>query len=129
MLSFSKCKYAFGCAIMLLFFTNYWMPIQLLEPFPVLIPEKLSRIESQNEAVSVKMNRKRKILERGCSMIGILYEMSQNGTSYENLLALHSRIHDLDFPLRQVFKKIFPEFLANGRPRTQLLANERSRTL
>ena len=122
MMSFSKCKYALGCAILLLFFTNFWMPLQLFDPSTQLYKEDLSQQAPEHETVSEKMNRKRKILERGCSMIGMLYEMSQNGTSYENLLALHSKIHDLDFPLRQVFKKMFPESA------TQMLAKERPRT-
>ena len=106
---------------MLLFFTNFWMP--LFDPSTQLYKEELSQQKPEIETVSEKMDRKRKILERSCSMIGMLYEMSQNGTSYENLLALHSKIHDLDFPLRQVFKKIIPE---SG---IQILANERPRTL
>ena len=109
MLSFSKCKYAFGCVIILLISANFWMPLQLFEPIPEFIQEKTLHQEPKHETISEKMDRKRKILMRSCSMIGILYEMSQNETSYEELLALHSKIHDLDFPLRQVFKKIIPE--------------------
>ena len=123
MLSFSKCKFALGCAIILIIFANFWMPLQLFDPRAEIFRAQVSQQEPEHETVSEKMNRKRKILDRGCSMIGILYEMSQNGTSYENLLALHSKIHDLDFPLRQVFKKIIPE---SG---IQILANERPRTL
>ena len=107
---------------MLLFFTNFWMPLQLFDPSTQLYKEELSQQKPEIGTVSEKMDRKRKILERGCSMIGMLYEMSQNGTSYENLLALHSQIHDLDFPLRQVFKKISESGI-------QILANERPRTL
>ena len=98
-----------GCAILLLFFTNFWMPLQLFDPSTQLYKEDLSQQAPEHETVSEKMDRKRKILERGCSMIGTLYEMTQNGTSYERLLALHSRIHDLDIPLSQVFKKMIPE--------------------
>ena len=36
------------------------------------------------------MNRKRKILGRGCSMIATLFKMSQNGISYEDLLTWHA---------------------------------------
>ena len=86
MLSFSKCKYAFGCAFIMMISANFWM--QLFETMPELIPEKLSQQKPENESVSEKMDRKRKILERSCSMIGILFEMSQNGTSYEELLSL-----------------------------------------
>ena len=86
MLSFSKCKYAFGCAFIMMISANFWM--QLFETMPELIPEKLSQQKPENESVSEKMDRKRKILERGCSMIGILFEMSHNGTSYEELLSL-----------------------------------------
>ena len=88
---------------------NFWatIPSKLYRPSSGFYQEHMSQKELQNETVSEKMDRKRKILERGCSMIAILYEMSQNGTSYETLLAWHARIHDLEYPLRQVFKMIF----------------------
>ena len=54
---------------------------------------------SQHLEVSEKMELKRKILERGCSMMHSLFEMSQNGTSYEDLFTWHTRIHDLNYPL------------------------------
>ena len=66
---------------------------------------------SENSEISEKMERKRKILERGCSMMHSLFEMSQNGTSYEDLLTWHSRIHDLNYPLadhRAPNEKCFP---------------------
>ena len=55
--------------------------------------------KSEKLEISEKMERKRRILERGCSMVHSLFEMSQNGTSYEDLLTWHSRIHDLSYPL------------------------------
>ena len=61
--------------------------------------------------ISEKMERKRKILERGCSMVHSLFEMSQNGTSFEDLLTWHTRIHDLSYPLanhRAPSEKCFP---------------------
>ena len=76
----------------------------------VQIEEKNSE-KSENSEISEKMERKRKILERGCSMVHSLFEMSQNGTSYEDLLTWHSRIHDLNYPLadhRAPKEKCFP---------------------
>ena len=66
---------------------------------------------SQHLEVSEKMELKRKILERGCSMMHSLFEMSQNGTSYEDLLTWHTRIHDLNYPLashRAPSEKCYP---------------------
>ena len=86
--------YPLGCAIILLIFGNLWATIssELSEPSIVeFIPEK--------ETVSEKMERKRKILQRGCSMISTLFEMSTNGTAYDDLLTWHARIHDLDYSL------------------------------
>ena len=102
MQTFSTFKYPLGGAITVMAIVNFWttIPLQWFEPSSELFPEQVSQEEPQNETVSEKMNRKRKILERGCSMIPILYEMSQNGTSYETLLAWHARIHDLEYPLR-----------------------------
>ena len=109
MQTFSTFKYPLGCAIIVMVIVNFsaTIPLQLFEPESELFQEQMSHEEPQKETVSEKMNRKRKILERGCSMMAILYEMSQNGTSYETLLAWHARIHDLEYPLRSVFKMIF----------------------
>jgi len=102
MQTFSTFYYPLGCAITVMVIVNFWatIPLHLFEPGSEFFSEQVSQEESQNETVSEKMDRKRKILERGCSMIPILYEMSQNGTSYETLLAWHARIHDLEYPLR-----------------------------
>ena len=114
--------YPLVCAIVLVIFGNFWGSIssQLYEPSVVeLIPvttepivpkqpapdeqseksDKDQKTGTENLEISEKMERKRRILERGCSMIHSLYEMSQNGTSYEDLLKWHARIHDL----RRVF--------------------------
>ena len=55
--------------------------------------------DSEKIRVSEKMNRKLEILKRGCSTMHSLFQMSQNGTSYEDLFTWHSRIHDLSYPL------------------------------
>ena len=103
---FSNFKHPLGCVLI---FLIIWKTIslQLLEPMAELIPEQVPQQGPFNERVSEKMDRKRKILERGCSMMAELYQMSQNGTSYESLLDWHTRIHDLDYPLRPVFKMLF----------------------
>ena len=103
---FSNFKYPLGCVFIILIIVNYWetISLKLFEPKAeqVIIPDKVQG--PKNETISEKMNRKRKILERGCSMMAELNEMSQNGTSYEILLDWHAKIHDLDYPLRWVFK-------------------------
>ena len=114
--------YPLVCAIILVIFGNCWDSIssQLYEPSVVeIIPittepivpkqpapdeqseksDKDQKTGTENLEISEKMERKRRILERGCSMIHSLYEMSQNGTSYEDLLKWHARVHDL----RRVF--------------------------
>ena len=102
----SNFKHPLGCVLIFLFI---WITISLqsVDPSIELIPEQVPKQEPFNETVSEKMDRKRKILERGCSMMAELFEMSQNGTSYESLLGWHARIHDLDYPLRRAFKMMF----------------------
>ena len=109
MQKFSACMYRLGCAIILIILANYLVSIssQFSEPSIVsLVREDAS--ETKNESVAEKMNRKRKILERGCSMIGTLFEISQNGTAYEDLLTWHARIHDLNYKLSSSNEKCFP---------------------
>ena len=98
--------YPLGCVIILIILDYFLATIssQLSEPSIV----QLTPLESKKESVAEKMNRKRKILERGCSMIATLYEMSQNGTSYENLLTWHARIHDLNYKLSPSNEKCYP---------------------
>ena len=60
-------------------------------------------IESKNqilsEDVSTRMHRKHAILKRGCSMVKSLFDMSQNGTSFENLLDWHMKIENISYSL------------------------------
>ena len=109
MQTFTNIKYPLGCVIILIIFANFWetISLQLFEPSAELFPEQVPQQEAINETVSEKMKRKRKILERGCSMMAELYEMSQNGTSYEILIDWHARIHDLEYPIRRVLKMTF----------------------
>jgi len=102
----SNFKYPLGCVLIFLIIWNT-ISLQLFDSSSELISEQVPQQEPLNETVSEKMDRKRKILERGCSMMVELFEMSQNGTSYESLLGWHARIHDLDYPLRRAFKMMF----------------------
>ena len=36
------------------------------------------------------------VLLRGCSIVGDLDQMAKNGTSFEDLIAVHKRVHDLN---------------------------------
>ena len=105
----SACMYPLGCAIILIILADYFVLIspQFSEPSLVSLVQE-DAFESKNESVAEKMNRKRKILERGCSMIGTLFEISQNGTAYEDLLTWHARIHDLNYKLSPSNEKCFP---------------------
>lgn len=102
------CIYPLGCAIILIILVNFFAIIspRLYEPSIV----ELVRTDDfgSNESVAERMNRKRKILKRGCSMIATLFEMSQNGTSYEDLLTWHARIHDQDYQLSPSDEKCYP---------------------
>ena len=49
--------------------------------------------------VSTRMYRKHQILKRGCSMVKTLFDMSQNGTSFEILLEWHQRIENISYTL------------------------------
>ena len=103
MQTLTNIKFPLGFVIILVIFANFWeISLQLFEPSAELFPEQVPQQEPIKETVSEKMKRKREILERGCSMMAELYEMSQNGTSYEILIDWHTRIHDLDYPLRRV---------------------------
>ena len=104
-----SCIYPFGSAIILIILVNFFAIItpQLSEPSIVELVQP-DAFGSKNESVAERMNRKRKILERGCSMIATLFEMSQNGTSYEDLLTWHARIHDLDYQLTPSDEKCYP---------------------
>ena len=104
-----SCIYPFGSAIILIILVNFFAIItpQLSEPSIVELVQP-DAFGSKNESVAERMNRKRKILERGCSMIATLFEMSQNGTSYEDLLTWHARIHDLDYQLSPSDEKCYP---------------------
>ena len=119
MQTFTNIKYPLGCVIIFIIFSNFWetISLQLFEPSAELFPEQVPQQEPINETVSEKMKRKRKILERGCSMMAELYEMSQNGTSYEILIDWHTRIHDLEYPIRRVLKMTF-QVLTNQRMRS-----------
>ena len=52
-----------------------------------------------SEDVSTRMHRKHAILKRGCSMVKTLFDMSQNGTSFEILLKWHQRIENISYSL------------------------------
>ena len=86
-----SCIYPFGSAIILIILVNFFAIItpQLSEPSIVELI-RTDAFGSKNESVAARMNRKRKILGRGCSMIATLFKMSQNGISYEDLLTWHA---------------------------------------
>ena len=73
--------------------------------------------KSENRiATEERMKLKRKILKRGCLMVKSLYEMSQNGTSFENLVKWHQRIENISFPISNDGKECYPPFLAEKVP-------------
>jgi len=47
----------------------------------------------------LEQEKRRKILKRGCQVAGDLDQLSKNGTTYETLIAVHRRIHNLSEPL------------------------------
>lgn len=71
---------------------------------------------SSFEETEDRMGLKRTILNRGCSMVKSLYEMSTNGTSFEELLKWHQRIENISFPLSNDGKNCYPPFLDPATP-------------
>ena len=72
---------------------------------------KQSEKRSSFEETEYRMGLRRTILNRGCSMVKSLYEMSTNGTSFEELLTWHQRIENISFPLSNDGKNCYPPFL------------------
>ena len=66
------------------------------------------------ETTKDKMKRKHKILNRGCSMIRSLVEMSENGTSFESLISWHERIHNLSYPIAPDNRDCYPPLQQPG---------------
>ena len=92
-----------GCAIVILIFGHFFFKTgsfssKLNSDQPIPVKHDEPKIQQKLE-ISEKIERKHRILKRGCSMMRSLFEMSQNGTSYENLITWHARIHDLNYPL------------------------------
>ena len=75
-----------------------------------------SEKSSSFEETEQRMGLKRTILNRGCSMVKSLYEMSTNGTSFEELLTWHQRIENITFPLSNDGKNCYPPFLDPAAP-------------
>ena len=71
---------------------------------------------SSFEETEHRMGLRRTILNRGCSMVKSLYEMSTNGTSFEELLTWHQRIENITFPLSNNGKNCYPPFLDPAAP-------------
>ena len=67
----------------------------------------------QLKATEERMKLKRTILKRGCLMVKSLYEMSQNGTSYETLLKWHQRVENTSYPIHEDGKDCYPPFFGN----------------
>ena len=82
----------------------------------VKIDETEERNKVETDEVEERMKLKRTILKRGCLMVKSLNEMSQNGTSFENLLKWHQRIENISFPISNDGKECYPPFLAEKVP-------------
>ena len=87
--------------------------IQLLQTSRIHESIIFMESEKQNSfgETEQRMGLKRKILKRGCSMVKSLYEMSTNGTSFEELFEWHKRIENISFPLSNDRKNCFPPYL------------------
>ena len=75
-------------------------------------------LEKRNsiEQTENRMELRRTILKRGCLMVKSLYEMSNNGTTFEGLLKWHQRIENISFPISNDGKDIFPPYLGASAP-------------
>ena len=87
--------------------------IQLLQTSHIHDSIKFMETEKQNSIgeTEKRMGLKRTILKRGCSMVKSLYEMSTNGTSFEELFEWHKRIENISFPISNDEKNCFPPYL------------------
>ena len=74
-------------------------------------PDKAEKSNSE-EKTAERLGWKKTVLKRGCSMIKSLFEMSRNGTSFEELLKWHQNIQNISFPLpKSDGKHCYPPFL------------------
>lgn len=80
------------------------------------VKSKVSGNHEPFEETEYRMELKRTILKRGCSMVKSLYEMSTNETSFEELFKWHQRIENISFPITNDGKDCFPSFLDDKTP-------------
>ena len=70
-------------SVILVLFIGYWY--DLLNNFTLIQSRAFKSIVPNNQGLiedpSTRMYRKHAILKRGCSMVKLLFDMSQNGTS------------------------------------------------
>ena len=71
--------------------------IALLQSFMYISMDLQNQILTED--ASTRMHRKHAILKRGCSMVKSLFDMSQNGTSFEILLDWHKKIENISYSL------------------------------
>ena len=75
----------------------------------IVIPQKqyLSQVKEELEY-------RRQVLLRACSVIGDLDTMSKNGTSFEDLIQVHRRVHNLKEKLWKPTKQCFEPIQDTG---------------
>ena len=66
-------------------------------------------------SLSEVFERRRQILLRACAVVGDLNAFASNGTSFEDLIAIHRRVHNLNDPLWPVENICHPATQEEGR--------------
>ena len=78
-----KIKGFYRLLVISVFFIGYWY--RLFDTFTLIESRAFKSMVSKNQGLiedpSTRMHRKHEILKRGCSMVKLLFDMSQNGTS------------------------------------------------
>ena len=88
--------------ITLLYLAN--LPEQKINDFIVELPKRTGEV----------LIERKEILKRACKVAGELNQFATNGSSYETLLRIHRRVHNLSEPLWSSEKACYPANSKSG---------------
>ena len=88
--------------ITLLYLAN--LPEQQINDFVVELPKRTGEI----------LTERKEILKRACEVAGELNQFAINGSSYETLLRIHRRVHNLSEPLWSSENECYPANSKSG---------------
>ena len=79
-------------------FSLYLLSIIVLTIIYYILQKELIIPENQYSTevpVGVELDYRRQVLLRACRVVGDLNEMAKNGTSFDDLIKIHRRVHNL----------------------------------